>query len=199
MAARIRLAHWLGVAVAGLLLGVAIDQTFRFNVARNQRANQLAMIAELSPLLPTVSSVDTDTKLIHAPESLGTNAVRVLRAYQHGQPIGMVMWLADIPGYSGPIEAAVGIRYDGELTGVRVLAHHETPGFGDVIDWRGANWPQVFAARSLIDPPGEAWKLDSEGGSFDGVSGATITLRALVAAVRRALEYYAQNREFLYR
>jgi electron transport complex protein RnfG len=199
MAARMRMAHWLGIAVIAVLLGAAVDQAFRLSVDRGQRAEQLALVEQLSALLPITGAADTNTKLIKAPESLGPSAVRVLRAYQHGRPIGLVMLIADVPGYGGEIHAAVGINYDGRLTGVEVLLHGETPGFGDVIDQQRGDWPQVFAGKSLNDPPSEAWKLASEGGSFDGVAGATITLHALIAAVRGALEYYAQNREFLYR
>jgi electron transport complex protein RnfG len=41
------------------------------------------------------------------------------------------------------------------------------------------------------------WKVKKDGGAFDSVAGATITPRAVVRAVRNALEYVAKHRDEL--
>jgi electron transport complex protein RnfG len=91
-------------------------------------------------------------------------------------------------GYNGDIRLLVGIA-DGAVIGVRVLEHHETPGLGDYIDAARGPWSGRFAGRSLHDPPVDAWRVQRDGGRFDQVAGATISARAVVGAVRRALQF----------
>ncbi len=100
-------------------------------------------------------------------------------------------------GYSGRIELILGIRRDGTLTGVRATEHQETPGLGDAIEAAKSDWILAFNGRSLTNPPRERWDVGS-GGTFDALSGATITSRAVVSAVRRGLAFAAAHREHLF-
>lgn len=97
-------------------------------------------------------------------------------------------------GYGGPITSIIGVASDGELLGVRVLQHLETPGLGDKIEEKKDDWILGFAGLSLGDPPKDKWKVKKDGGRFDQFSGATITPRAVVVAVRQGLEFFAANR-----
>jgi electron transport complex protein RnfG len=45
--------------------------------------------------------------------------------------------------------------------------------------------------------PGK-WTVKRDGGEFDQFTGATITPRAVVDAVRLALEYFEANRKYLF-
>ena len=47
-------------------------------------------------------------------------------------------------------------------------------------------------------PPLDRWKVRKDGGDFDQLTGATITPRAVVQAVRNALLYYRQHQETLF-
>ena len=60
------------------------------------------------------------------------------------------------------------------MTGIRADGQHETPGIGDVIDTNKSPWLATFVAWSGRD-------------DIDTVTGATITTRAIIAAVRAAL------------
>ena len=42
------------------------------------------------------------------------------------------------------------------------------------------------------------WKVKKDGGKFDYMAGATITPRAVVKAVNKALIYFEQNRDKLF-
>jgi electron transport complex protein RnfG len=77
------------------------------------------------------------------------------------------------------------------------VSHHETPGLGDAIEERKSDWILAFAGRSLSNPEPEKWKVKRDGGVFDQMTGATITPRAVVKAVRNTLEYFAAHREEL--
>jgi electron transport complex protein RnfG len=79
-----------------------------------------------------------------------------------------------------------------------VVKHNETPGLGDGVEARKSDWILSFNGRSLEDPPAEQWKVKRDGGAFDQLTGATITPRAIVKAVKNTLVYFQQNREKLY-
>ncbi|HEY5791334.1 MAG TPA: RnfABCDGE type electron transport complex subunit G, partial [Gammaproteobacteria bacterium] len=101
-------------------------------------------------------------------------------------------------GYSGAIRMLVGIRADGRVAGVRVISHKETPGLGDKIEPGKSDWSRSFVGRALGNPGSASWRVRKDGGVFDQFTGATITPRAVVAAVHRALLYYRDHREALF-
>jgi H+/Na+-translocating ferredoxin:NAD+ oxidoreductase subunit G len=78
---------------------------------------------------------------------------------------------------------------------VRVLSHRETPGLGDFIDSRKSNWIDQFKRKSLAAPDTTRWALRRDGGDFDQVTGASITSRAVVKAVKETLLYFKANRD----
>ena len=86
----------------------------------------------------------------------------------------------------------VAIQVDGTIAGVRVLAHSETPGLGDYIDSAKSAWIKQFDGATL-GPSEAAWKVKKDGGRFDYMTGATITPRAVIKAVHKALRYYEQH------
>ena len=91
------------------------------------------------------------------------------------------------------------IAPDGKLIGVRVIRHNETPGLGDAFENRDADWLKRFRGLSLTSPPQQRWTVRRDGGDFDAFTGATITPRAIVKAVRRTLEFYRGNQELLFK
>ena len=140
-----------------------------------------------------------DTLQVRDEKLLGTDeAVTVYRARREGKPVALVMAPVAPDGYSGTIKLLVGIGYDGTLTGVRVSAHHETPGLGDAIDEERSDWIFGFDGKSLDNPPLERWRVKRDGGAFDQLTGATITPRAIVKAVKKTLLYYREHRAALF-
>lgn len=98
-------------------------------------------------------------------------------------------------GYSGEIEMLMGINHDGEILGVRVITHAETPGLGDKIEISKAEWIKSFDGHSLANTPKKDWAVVKDGGKFDQFAGATITPRAVVAAVYSGLQLYDKKRD----
>jgi len=97
-------------------------------------------------------------------------------------------------GYAGEIRLILGIDADGRILGVRATEHKETPGLGDKIDAAKTNWITGFNGLSLGAPPVEKWKVKKDGGQFDQFSGATITPRGVVGAIRGGLEFFAAHK-----
>jgi electron transport complex protein RnfG len=93
-------------------------------------------------------------------------------------------------GYSGDIRLIVGLAVRGEILGVRVISHTETPGLGDKIELAKDPWITTFNGRSLANTSEKQWHVRKDGGDFDQFTGATITPRAVVAAVHKALLLY---------
>lgn len=91
-------------------------------------------------------------------------------------------------GYNGRIALWLGVDPDGRITGVRVKSHQETPGIGDKIEVAVSDWIESFTGKSLGDPGIDRWKVKRDGGAFDQFTGATITPRAVVGAVKQGLE-----------
>lgn len=100
-------------------------------------------------------------------------------------------------GYAGPIDVMVGINSKGELLGARVLSHNETPGLGDKIEAGKSRWIFAFTGLSLANPGESLWKVKKDGGIFDQFSGATITPRGVVKAIKHSLEIFRDNKALL--
>ena len=168
-------------------------------IAANQRAAELDKLHGILPPGAYDNDLVTDTMRVTAPEALGSEEpLTVYRARRDGEPVAALLTVIAPDGYNGPIRLLVGIRTDGTLAGVRILEHQETPGLGDGIVAAKSDWLEQFPGRRLGQPPREDWRLHTDGGEFDALTGASVTPRAVVAAVRRALDYFETNRERLF-
>jgi electron transport complex protein RnfG len=180
------------------MVAFTYDRT-RDRIAANERE---ALMRKLNVLVPEDrydNRLFEDTLQVRDEKLLGTGeAVTVYRARRAGKPVALVMTPVAPDGYSGTIKLLVGISDDGTLTGVRVGAHHETPGLGDAIDEERSDWIYGFDGKSLDNPPLERWRVKRDGGAFDQLTGATITPRAIVKAVKKTLLYYRQHRADLF-
>lgn len=130
-----------------------------------------------------------DTVLIPA----AAGEVTVYRARRGGQ-VDAVVFQSVGHGYAGPIVCILGVSREGELLGVRVLSHKETPGLGDKIEPAKSRWIFAFDGKSLGAPPADKWAVKKDGGVFDQFSGATITPRGVVGAVKNGLLLFDQER-----
>ena len=174
------------------------------NVTRTRIThNEQAWITQRLDALVAPSTHDndllSDSIAVTAPDLLGSaQPVRIYRARRAGAPVAAVIRAIAPDGYRGPIELLVAIAPDGRLIGVQVIRHNETPGLGDAFESRDVHWLDRFRGRSLTDPPPPRWTVRRDGGDFDAFTGATITPRAIIKAVRNALEYYQRNSQRIY-
>ena len=180
------------------LVAFTFDNT-RERIAANERAALLDKLNRLIPPERYDNVLLEDTVQARDEKLLGTNEpVMVYRARKEGKPVALVIAPVAPDGYSGTIRLLVGINVDGSLSGVRAVSHRETPGLGDAIDEERSNWIRTFDGKSLTSPPLERWKVRKDGGDFDQFTGATITPRAVVKAVRNALLYYREHQSVLF-
>lgn len=126
---------------------------------------------------------------IRYPHYLGNNYWHKIWIAKQGQTVKGIAYQTTAPdGYNGPIRLLVGVMANGEVFGVRVISENETPGLGDQIELRKSNWILSFAHQKLLNANDKRWAVKKDGGMFDQFTGATITPRAVVKAVKRTLE-----------
>jgi electron transport complex protein RnfG len=184
------------VVSVGLLIGVNA-----FTKPKIAEAERLALLQTINQVMPAErynNSLIEDSIEVEAPEFLGANQTRIYRARLDNQPAGLVIETIAPNGYSGNIYLLVGVLADGTVAGVRVLSHRETPGLGDKIELRKDNWILSFNGKNLTTDNARRWAVRRDRGEFDQFTGATITPRAIVGAVRNTLEYVNQQGAQLY-
>ncbi|PYG01232.1 electron transport complex protein RnfG [Thioalkalivibrio sp. ALE21] len=184
-------------AGAGTGLVALVQSGTEARIEANRMEVNRQRIADLLGELDYVNEPVTDTTTLSHDDLGGTNLPAWFARDADDNVIGVVVSAIAPDGYSGDIHLLVGIDREGELLGVRVSEHRETPGLGDAIEAGRSDWIHDFEGRRLGDPPRDEWTVRRDGGAFDQFTGATITPRAVVHAVRRSLEYFEAHREEL--
>jgi len=183
--------------VATALLAFTFART-QPTIERSQQAEKLALLSQVLPAALYDNDLLASQRSVPPDDLLGTRQPSALWIARRGGAVTAVVLEAIAPeGYAGNIHLVVGIDASGTLTGVRVTAHRETPGLGDYIVRSKSAWIDQFVGKSLTVPEAKYWKVAKDGGRFDARAGATITPRAVVRAVRGALDYFARNRAAL--
>ncbi len=182
-----------GVALmASAAISVA-DWLTRADIAQRQLEDLQATLQQVVP----AAYYDNDLVRDAVTVNEGGKPVTVYRARRNGQ-VQAVCYQVSAPGYgSSAMVMVIGVDRNGTLLGVRVISHAETPGLGDKIELSRSDWILRFNGRSLNDPPPSGWAVKKDGGIFDQFTGATITPRALVKAVKGGLEFFAAHRALL--
>ena len=189
---------FLFAVIGAGLVAFTFDSTAE-RIADNERRALLKSLNELVPDQRYDNDIFSDVLYVRNSELLGTNEpVPVYRARKDGWPVAAVLAPVAPDGYSGSIRLLVAVNLDGTLAGVRVVQHRETPGLGDAIEAERSDWIRGFSGRSLSDPVPERWKVKRDGGEFDQFTGATITPRAVVKAVKEALLYFQAHSHELF-
>lgn len=188
-----------GIACAAAILVTASWEFSRERIEANERARLLRSLS--SVLSPELLARDLNPVAISVtdPLRLGSeDPVEVFLPMAGTMPLAAIFASVAPDGYNAPIDLLVGIDIDsGQLSGVRVVNHRETPGLGDLIDIEKSGWILQFDGKSVDDPPAPAWNVTKEDGQFDSITGATVTPRAVIRAVHNTLLYFSANRETL--
>lgn len=188
------------IILAGLcaiVLSITHELTHE-RISENIKIEKLQVIRAVMP--PDFDNdIYDDVKVINYSDDSGNRlTTTVYRARRSGQPVGVVFMPIPAKGYNGTIHLSIGIHHDGTLSGVRVLKHQETEGLGGNVHQDKSDWLNNFANQSFEITPMESWAIKDEAGVFDQLSGATITSRGVINAVRNSLELYMAERDTLF-
>ncbi|MER0432096.1 electron transport complex subunit RsxG [Aeromonas caviae] len=192
-----------GLTLALFALGCTAMVVLTNELTRDRIAHQqeLEKLRTLQALLPE-GSYDNDLvascKLVSSREYLGSDEPMPLyTATLKGVHTGYALETVAPDGYSGAIRMVVGTDAKGAVSAVRVLAHKETPGLGDKIELKKSSWIESFTGKSLTTDNDTTWAVKKDGGEFDAFTGATITPRAVVKAVKNLLLLQQEHPELL--
>jgi electron transport complex protein RnfG len=183
-----------GFALLATVILALGDRLTRPSIALRRSEDLQRSLAQVIP--PDLHDNDLLADTVNLPEREGGKKRRVYLA-RRGGVIEAVAFRVEGPGYGGLITLVMGVDRDGSILGVRVISHAETPGLGDAIEAEKSRWITGFDGKTLADPPPGDWKVKKDGGFFDQFSGATITPRAVVRAVKGGLVFFRRHRDRL--
>ncbi|HRH15770.1 MAG TPA: electron transport complex subunit RsxG [Azonexus sp.] len=165
---------------------------------------KMKLVDEVLPRAEYDNALLDDTLTLPPTPQLGLDEPSTLyRARMGGKPVALVFEAAAPDGYAGKVRLLIALRADGTLAGVRVTQHKETPGLGDYVDPKkdknkAAPWIAQFAGLSLATVSDPGWRVRKDGGRFEYVAGATVTPRAVVKAVNKAVKWADPQRDELF-
>ncbi len=109
----------------------------------------------------------------------------------NGTTVGYVLETT-AKGYGGDIKVMTGFSESGDITGVEILSHSETPGLGANAEKEEFR-EQFKMEKPVLYGPLEVVKYqEPEPGQIEAMTGATITSKAVTAAVEQAqTDFYA--------
>lgn len=112
-------------------------------------------------------------------------------AIRGGEVVGCTITTA-AGGYGGDVTIMVGFDMEGDITGVDVIEHSETPGLG-----ANADKPSFLDQFRSEDGTGHSddYAVTKDGGEVDAVTAATISSRAVTEALDEACDIYEELSE----
>ncbi len=188
------------LAIVAMLAVLSVSGIHELTKDNIQQMKQQQLVQSLQQVIPTeiYDNTITDSCFLVTTPALGTTPREIYRTTLDGQPSALALNVETTEGYNGRIELLIGINYDGTLLSTRVLSHNETPGLGDKIDLNVSDWILSLADKKLTAETENQWAVRKDGGQFDQFTGATVTPRAVVKAVKNTMLYYQQNRDAIW-
>ena len=165
---------------------------------------KMKLVDEVLPRDQYDNALLDDTVALPPTPELGlADPTTVYRARKDGKPVALVFETVAPDGYAGKIKLIVAVGADGQVAGVRVTQHKETPGLGDYIEVKKDKnkehpWITQFTGLSLARVGEGEWKVKKDGGRIDYHAGATVTPRAVSKAVVKAVKWADANRDQLF-
>lgn len=182
------------VILTAICGGSALVLAYANYATKAQREYQILKYVKEPSIKAVLSGYENDpikdrTVMEVAPKGAeGPGSKNIFLARKDGRLIS-VAYGTSAQGYHGVIEVMVGISMEGTLTGVSIMTHTETPGLGARVE--ESEFTNQFKGLELSPK----LQLSGEGGTIDSVSGASISSKGVITAVRRALELFPKVKQ----
>ena len=180
-------------AVVGL-----VNELTKGHIQTQQQQHLLTILHSIIEPGRLDNNLANDCRLVTDPLLGNAEPKTVYLARLKGEPVAAAISTTAPDGYNGNIELIVAVNTDGTVSGVRQLKHNETPGLGDKIEIRKSDWITGFNGKELRDEKDSRWGVTEDNGMFDQFTGATITPRAVVKAVKQTVIYFNQHQQALF-
>ena len=177
--------------VCGLVgfLILILDMATKDKIAEEIKNDKLEILKQVIPINSYDNDIIEDIATIEEQGKIIKVNIARKDKYITGVSLSSVS-----DGYGGPIKIIMGLDRHGNINGVRVLSHKETPGLGDKIEIAKDQWIKSFDGRSLRNTSKQEWAVKKDGGVFDQFTGATITPRAVVKAAHKGLVMFERHK-----
>lgn len=155
------------ISVVTALLLACVNALTENRIAENIAKEKEDAIAAIFPSADANSSVELEAE--------GINALYLV--YSNDKAIGYTAEVAPL-GFGGEITLMVGVNVNGEVTGVKLISHSETPGLGSRVGDAG------YLAK-YIGKDGSALE-----GGVDVITGSTVSSKAVLEGVKAAVSVF---------
>lgn len=183
-------------AIACTALVSVVNWLTKDTIIRQQQQQLLNTLYDVIPAERLNNDLYHDCQVIAGNDYLGGGDEQMAYiARMDNMPVAVAITSAAPDGYNGKIKLIVALNVDGSVSGVRVLKHQETPGLGDKIETRKNDWIYGFNGKTVETENDLRWAVKKDGGIFDQFTGATITPRAVVKAVKNTSLYFNKNKD----
>lgn len=160
-----------------------------------QEQKRLATMRAVQEALPPFDNdpVADTCQIILDEDEVGAQKALTVYLGRKGNEITGVAFPVFGEGYGGLIHIMVGINLQGEISGVKVLEHLETPGLGAKIE--ESSFTDQFKGRSLENSALVNGNLavKKDGGDLDALTGATISPRGVAIAASSGLKIFQRH------
>lgn len=163
-------------------------------ISHQQALQQQKLFDQVIPPELYDNDIQSECYIVTNSASANSQSQRLYLGRKQGVATVVAIESVAPDGYSGPIKLLIGADLKGNIYGVRVTEHHETPGLGDKIDIRISDWINRFSGKTVDGENDSRWAVKKDGGQFDQFTGATITPRAVIKAVKQTMVYLKRQK-----
>lgn len=126
-----------------------------------------------------------DNNPFNEKTAISGSDVELYPARENGTIRSVAIRSSNNEGFGGKIELIIGILMDGTITGYKIIEQSETPGLGTKVT--EPKFSNQFVGKNAYT---NNFDLKKDGGEIDAVTGATISSKAVVKAVKSAVAAY---------
>ena len=173
---KISLILFLITAIAALLLAYVNKVTAPLIAENNQKKinDALAVVMTSATDFEKVENTDTAEKIA---DNYGAKIDSVYMAKNDGKTVG-VCAIVVTKGYDAGLTTAVGVNLDGQVEGIEIISHNETPGLG--ANAAKPEFKDKFKGKTQNIAVVKSGAKDNE---IDAMSGATMTSNGVTNGV----------------
>ena len=177
----------IALSVIALLSGLALSGVFSMTKSTIDEQKNAAAAAAYKTVLPEAESFASFSDKVEflGGEVYGTGYGRVyikdalVGKDAAGNVVGYAVSVTSAEGYDGNVTLSIGVNTEGVINGISFTELHETPGKG-----------MLCGEPSFMDQfAGKAADKLKLGEDVDGITGVTITSKAVVNAVNAGLDF----------
>ena len=166
--------------IVAICSATAIGYVYKITKAPIEEAKNGNILNAIRELVGIFDNNPFEEKIV-----ISGSQLELYPARENGTVTSVAIKSSSKEGFGGKIELIIGILMDGTITGYKVIEQNETPGLGSKVT--EPQFSNQFVGKNAYT---DNFDLKKDGGETDAVTGATISSRAVVGAVKDAVAAY---------